>query len=106
MRRIAARAVNLGEGDEVKWLPVREVPGRAPRTQPGGKRGTVSAVPSNGTDDGNLTTVGRPRGGSTSRDSAALRCESHRTLVGHRNEGRHFAIPRPSVREEVPRGSA
>jgi hypothetical protein len=58
MRRIAARAVNLGEGDEGKWLPVREVPGRVPRTQPGGKRGALIAVPSNRTDDGNLTTVG------------------------------------------------
>ena len=42
MRRIAARAVNLGEGDEGKWLPVRKVAGRVPRTQPG-KKGARSA---------------------------------------------------------------
>jgi len=65
------------------------------------KRGTVSAVPSNGTDDGNLTTVGRPLA-----SSAALRTESHQTRVGHQNKRASFAIPRPSVREEVPRGSA
>ena len=71
MRRIAARVPNLAGGDEGKCeapddarrrlvrgrsayrelgLPVREGAGRMPRTQPGGKRGAVFAVPRNGTD--------------------------------------------------------